>query len=159
MPGPYKWRKRIQGHVGRWTAPREAVLDLLSRTNEHLSVKEIYTALHDKDPRIGLTTIYRTLDLLNSLGYIHKIVMNDGQARFEFRSDKVIDHHHHLICTRCDRIIDYSEFEKEELDLIKKTEARLSRKYKFQIFDHSIEFFGLCDECRKKTEPLEPINK
>ncbi|MCJ7681286.1 MAG: transcriptional repressor [Candidatus Aminicenantes bacterium] len=149
----------MQDRVCRWTAPREAVLDLLSRTSEHLSAKEIYATLHRKDPSIGLTTVYRTLDLVNSLGFIHKIIMSNGQARYEFRSDKSDDHHHHLICTRCDRIIDYSEFEKEELELIKKTEARLSRKYKFQIFDHSIEFFGLCDECRQQTEPSEPINK
>jgi len=124
-----------------------------------LSAKEIYAALHRKDPSIGLTTVYRTLDLINSLGFIHKIIMSKGQARYEFRSDKPDDHHHHLICTRCDRIIDYSEFEKEELDLIKRTEARLSRKYKFQIVDHSIEFYGLCDECRQKAEPSDQTKK
>ncbi|MBU2437819.1 MAG: transcriptional repressor [Acidobacteria bacterium] len=155
MPGQHKWRKRIEGHIGRWTASREAILDLLSRTSEHLSAKDIYSALHARDPRIGLTTIYRTLDLLQTIGFVHKIVMKDGQARYELRPDKGVDHHHHLICNRCGRIIDYSEFEKEELELIKKTENRLSKKYKFYILDHSIEFFGLCEECRLEAKPSD----
>jgi len=37
MPGPYRWRKRVEGHFCRWTMPREAILDLLTRTSQHLT--------------------------------------------------------------------------------------------------------------------------
>jgi len=150
MHGPHKWRKRFQGHVSRWTAPREAVLELLSKTVLHMSAKDIYTAVHKIYPNIGLTTVYRTLDLIYGMGLIEKIVLGDGQARYQFRSGDQKDHHHHLICTECGKIIDYSEFEKEELQFIMKTEKWLARKYNFLILDHNIEFLGICAKCQSK---------
>ena len=144
----HKWRKRFQGHVSRWTAPREAILDLLSSTTRHISVKEIYTTLYKLYPDIGLTTIYRTLDLLDRMGLINKITFVGGQARYELKSNEKKQHHHHIICMRCGKIIDYNEFEAEELELIKKTEKRLAQKYNFRIKDHNIEFLGFCEQCR-----------
>lgn len=148
MPGPYNWRHRFQGHVCRWTMPREAILNLLSRTSKHLSAKEIYATLHRMYPGIGLTTVYRTLDLLYRMGIIHKMDIGDGQSRYEFRSGKTKGHHHHLICTNCGKIIDYSDFIDEELDLVKKVEKNLAQKYNFLVQDHNIEFYGLCEKCR-----------
>ena len=148
MPSPQKWQLRFQGHVSRWTGPREAILSLLNQTSKHMSAKEIYTSLYQKHPNLGLTTVYRTLDLLTRMNLINKITLGNGQRRFEFRKGKLEDHHHHhLICTGCDRIFDYKEFEKEELILIKKTEEKLTRKFNFRIMNHNIEFYGLCDKC------------
>jgi Fur family ferric uptake transcriptional regulator len=149
MPGPDRWRKRMQGRVQRWTATREAILDLLSHTSRHLSAKDIYAALYQKFPTIGLTTVYRTLDLLHRSGLINKLILGDGQARYEFKMGKKVSHHHHLVCMGCDKIIDYSEFEKEEMELVKKTEALLSKKFHFLITDHNIEFLGYCRACQK----------
>jgi len=148
MPGPHKFRHRFEGHVSRWTMPREAILEFLSRSSKHMSAKEIYASLYNTYPRMGLTTVYRTLDLLARMGIITKLTLGDGQSRYEFKSSEKKDHHHHLICTICGRIINYSEFLDEELSLIKKTEERLAKKYNFLIQDHNIEFFGLCNECK-----------
>lgn len=150
MPGPHKWSRRFKGHVSRWTAPREAVLELLSRTPKHLSAKEIHAALYRIYPEIGLTTVYRTLDLLSRIGLIAKIAIGDGQNRYEFKPHEKKAHHHHLICTRCGRIIDYRDFVEEELELVKKTEQTLTRKYAFTVTDHNIEFYGLCDKCQER---------
>lgn len=150
MPGPHKWRRRFKGHVSRWTAPREAVLELLSRTPKHLSAKEIHASLYRIYPEIGLTTVYRTLDLLSRMGLITKIAIGDGQNRYEFKPHEKKAHHHHLICTRCGRIIDYRDFVEEELELVKKTEQTLTKRYAFSINDHNIEFYGLCDKCQER---------
>ena len=148
MPGSQKWQRRYQGHFSRWTGPREAILRLLRQTSKHMSAKEIYTSLYKKHPNLGLTTVYRTLDLLTRMNFINKITLGDGQRRFEFKKGEHTDsHHHHLICTGCDKILDYKEFEKEELVFIKKAEENLSRKFNFKIMDHNIEFYGLCDKC------------
>jgi len=136
----------------RWTAPREAILDLLSRTKRHMSVKEIYASLFKLYPGMGLTTVYRTMDLLNRTGLIHKIVPGDAQARYELKSPEKQGHHHHLMCTHCGKIIDYREFEDEELMLIKKTERSLSKKYDFKISDHNIEFLGICGKCLSRSQ-------
>lgn len=148
MPGPHKWRHRFRGHVSRWTVPREAILDLLSSTSKHLSAKELYAALYRMYPGIGLTTIYRTMDLLVRMGLINKLNIGEGQSRYEFKSGEKKEHHHHLICTNCGKIIDYSDFIKEELELVKKTEKNLAKKYNFIVRDHNIEFYGLCENCK-----------
>lgn len=148
MPGRHHWRHRFQENVSRWTAPRESILDLLSRTSKHLSAKEIYASLYTRHPGIGLTTVYRTLELLLGLGIVQKVTLGDGQSRFELKSVRPKDHHHHLICTRCGKIVDYRDFVKEELELVRKTEESLAKKYDFVIQDHNIEFLGLCPECR-----------
>lgn len=148
MPGPHKLRHRFKGHVFRWTMPREAILELLSRSPKHMSAKEIYASLYNTHPGMGLTTVYRTLDLLARMGIVIKLALGDGQSRYEFKSSKKKDHHHHLICTNCGKIIDYSEFLDEELRLIRKTEERLAKKYEFKILDHNIEFLGICEKCK-----------
>ncbi len=148
MPGPHRLRHKFKGHVSRWTMPREAVLKFLSRSPKHMSVKEIYASLHQSYPSMGLSTVYRTLDLLARMGIITKLVLGDGQSRYEFKSSEKEEHHHHLICTDCGKIINYSEFLDEELSLVKKTEERLAKKYDFKILDHNIEFLGLCHKCK-----------
>jgi Fur family ferric uptake transcriptional regulator len=148
MPGPHKLRHRFKGHVSRWTMPREAILELLSKSSKHMSAKEIYASLYNTYPGMGLTTVYRTLDLLARMGIVTRLILGDGQSRYEFKLSEKKDHHHHLICTNCGEIIDYSEFLDEELRLVRKTEERLEKKYEFKIMDHNIEFLGLCEKCK-----------
>ena len=148
MPGPRKWQHRFRGHVSRWTVPRNAILNLLSRTSKHMSAKDIYNTLYKDYPGIGLTTVYRTLDLLVKAGLINKFNIGEGQSRYEFKTMDKKEHHHHLICKECGKIINYSDFVDEELELVKKTEKSLSDKYDFEILDHNIEFYGICDKCK-----------
>ena len=148
MPGPRKWRQRHQRYFERWTAPREAILDLLSRTSKHMSAKEIYAVLYRLSPGIGLTTIYRTLDLLVKMGLINKFTIGDGQSRYEFQHEDKKGHHNHVICSKCGKIIDYSDFLEDELELVFKTEKHLYQKYNFKVLGHNIEFYGLCEKCQ-----------
>jgi Fur family ferric uptake transcriptional regulator len=148
MPGRHKWQYRFRENVSRWTVPREIILNLLSRTSKHMSAKDIYASLYTLYPGIGLTTIYRTLELLYRLGFVQKVTAGDGQSRYELKSEDKKDHHHHLICTNCGKIVDYRDFVQQELELIRKTEETLAKKHNFLIQDHNIEFLGLCEKCR-----------
>jgi Fur family ferric uptake transcriptional regulator len=148
MPGPHKWRHRFQAYVTRWTVPREAILNLLSRRSKHMSAKEIHAILYRMYPGIGLTTVYRTLDLLVRAGFINRFTSGDGQNMYEFKSEEKKEHHHHLTCIQCGKIIDYSDFVEEELEFIKKIEESLARKHNFNVLGHNIEFYGLCDKCK-----------
>lgn len=147
MPRPHNWQHRLQGHGSRWTVPRRAILELLSQTSNHMSAKEVYAALHKMYPGIGLTTVYRTLDLLVRMGLLHRFAFGTGESRYEF-TDTKNTHHHHLICTNCSKIVDYTDFMDEELELVKKTEEALEKKHNFRISDHNIEFYGLCAKCK-----------
>ncbi len=146
--GVSRHHSQIKKHCRRWTVPREDIFNLLIETQQHLSIKEIYAILSPSKPDIGLTTVYRTLDLLNRAGLVRKINTGDGQVRFEYKRGDHSDHHHHLICTTCGKILNYRDFEQEELDLVRKTEEILTNKHGFLIRDHNIEFFGLCEDCR-----------
>ncbi len=133
----------------RWTTPREEIFRLLvQKRRQHLSAKEIYVLLQPAGHDIGIATIYRTLDLLDKAGLLRKIQCPGGQVRYQYRRGDQSDHQYHLICTICGKILDYRDLEKEELDLLSKTEDLLERKSGFLIRDHYIEYFGLCKSCR-----------
>jgi Fur family ferric uptake transcriptional regulator len=145
---PRRQHAALQQHCRRWTGPREEIFDLLLSTERHLSAKDVHQLLHERSPEIGLTTVYRTLELLDKAGLVRKVHAGDGHVRYEYRRADHADHHHHLICTACGTILNYRDFEQEELELVRRTEALLARRYNFLIRDHNIEFLGLCGECR-----------
>jgi Fur family ferric uptake transcriptional regulator len=142
------WQGRFRGAGFRLTLPREVILSVLSRTSEHLSAGDIYLAVHRVYPGIGLTTVYRTLDLLARMGLVFKFDFGDGRSRYELNHGPNSKHHHHLVCSNCGRIIDYSELLDGELELLKKGGERLAKKYNFKIENHQIRFLGLCDKCK-----------
>lgn len=149
--GPPWWHGKFKGCGYRLTIPRKIILDVLSETTEHLSAEEIYMKVHKIYPAIGLTTVYRTLELLVRTGLVYKFDFGDGRARYELSENpKGIGHHHHLVCTKCGRIIDYTDFIEDEVELLKRTEKGLSKKYNFKITSHLIQFYGLCDKCKNK---------
>lgn len=157
MPGPFRHGHGLRGLCPRWTTPRDAVLAFLKRTSDHVSAKDVYLALQREFPGIGLTTVYRTLELLNRAGVVAKTNAGDGQSRYEQIADGEKGHHHHLICTSCGKILDYKNFEAEELELIRKTEVVLAKKFGFEISGHNIEFLGKCGICRsRKVETGKP---
>jgi len=148
-----QWHNQFNKRGLRLTVPREAVIQALSTSDGHLSAEDIYMIVHEKHPAIGLTTIYRTLDILIRMGVVLKFDFGDGRARFELtEAYSKKKHHHHLICTGCSRIIDYMDFLDDELELIDKTEKALSKKYDLHITGHMMQFYGLCSVCRKKDE-------
>lgn len=152
MSVKHQARYRLKEKGCRWTQPRNVILDILNRSKEHLSAKQIYDTLYSLHPGIGLTTVYRTLELFNRLGFVQKISSPDGQSRYEISGNEKKGHHHHLICLNCGKIIDYQDFADEEFQLVKKTEKVLAQKHNFLVLDHNIEFLGLCSQCRNKVK-------
>jgi len=144
------WNQRLHDAGFRLTNPRGTVIDILRNTDKHLSAEDIYIKALKVNPSVGLTTVYRTLDLFNQIGVVQKFDFGDGKARYELTKDpRKKDHHHHLVCMRCKTIINYNNFVKEELELMNKTEKELSKKHHFKIMHHIIHFYGLCGKCRK----------
>ena len=143
------WHGRFSSCGYRMTIPRQGILDILSRTSKHLSAEDVYMAIHKIYPNVGLTTVYRTLELLVQMGLVFKFDFGDRRARYELsEGPKGARHHHHLVCTNCSRVVDYTDFIDEEVELLNQTEKGLSKKYDFVIKNHLIQFYGLCDKCR-----------
>lgn len=143
-----RWGHRLRGHGYKCTPGRELILEILESTNEHLSPEEIYSKVSTEHPEIGLTTVYRTLDMLINLGIVLKLNFGEGKSRYELsESHSKKKHHHHLVCNRCGKIIDYSDFMNEEIEFLNKIEKKLGEKYNFKINSHFIKFDGLCSKC------------
>ena len=141
---------RLKGCGYRLTLARQAILDVLTRTKKHLSAEEIYHEVYKIYPASGLSTVYRTLELLVQIGLVNKFDFGDGRARYELEAeteDEKHHHHHHLVCIQCQRVINYTDFIDEEVELLRKTERGLSKKYNFKIKKHILQFYGLCDKC------------
>ncbi|MBL7068313.1 MAG: transcriptional repressor [Candidatus Omnitrophica bacterium] len=149
--GPPWWHGRFRGGGYRMTIPRETIVNVLSKTSKHLSAEDVYMAVHKIHSNIGLTTVYRTLELLVQMGLVFKFDFGDGRARYELsEGPKGERHHHHLVCTSCGRVIDYTDFIDEEIELLNQTEKGLSKKYNFNITSHLIQFYGQCNGCNLK---------
>ena len=111
MPGgPPWWQGRFRGYGYRMTMPRQIIISVLNKTSKHLSAEEIYLAVHKIYPGIGLTTVYRTLELLVRIGLVFKVDFGDGRSHYELSTGPKRIQHHHLICIRCGRVIDYTDF-------------------------------------------------
>ena len=133
----------------RWTVPRKAIMDVFCNTKSHLSAEDVYMILKKSHPDIGIATIYRNLEFLTRHGFLRQFNFTHGKSYYEI-IDEDNDHHHHLICNSCGKIIDYSEFIQRETRLIKDLEKELSRKHNFTIDTHQLHFYGLCQKCNKK---------
>jgi Fur family transcriptional regulator, ferric uptake regulator len=144
-------KEKLKNGGYRVTSGRKAVLEILNQTHDHLSAGDIFLRLHPAYPHIGLTTVYRTLEILHGLGLVVKFDFGDGRSRYEL-AEKMqgAKHHHHLICTECNKIIDYRNFNVSETILISKTQKELSERYRFTITHHLMQFLGVCEDCAKK---------
>jgi len=140
---------RFKGCGYRLTLPRQVILNVLDQTTKHLSAEEIYHQVRKVHSPVGIATVYRTLELLGQLKLVHKFDFGDGRSRYELSKEtKKKAHHHHLVCVECQKVVDYTDFIDEEVELLSRTEKRLSRKYNFKILEHVIQFYGLCNQCR-----------
>jgi Fur family ferric uptake transcriptional regulator len=147
--------RKLKDRGYRMTEGRETVLGVMAgaKRGEHLSAEDIYMKAHQICPAVGLTSVYRTLDLLVQLSMVDKFDFGDGRARYELaEGSSGVKHHHHLVCTGCGAILEYDDFLEEELKLVKRTEEGLSKKYGFKITGHVVQFYGICKRCIGKEE-------
>ena len=128
------------------TPQRRAIVDIIiENEGNHLTVEEIYDEVKKECPEIGLATVYRTVQLLDELGVICKISLNDASNRYELIHEYENHQHHHLICSECGKIIEV------EGDLLDSLEHTIEEKYNFIVKNHSVKFFGLCSDCSKNS--------
>lgn len=138
-----KEQLKVKGY--KLTPQRRAVVNIvLENKGNHLTAEEMYDLVKKDCPEIGLATIYRTVQLLEEIGILCKINLDDGCNRYELLDDEEMHHHHHLICRKCGKVVEVEE------DLLDTIEKNVEDKYKFKIENHSVKFLGICNECLEK---------
>lgn len=126
------------------TAQRECILGIiLKNRDKHLTVDEIYKLVYEENKTIGIATVYRTIVLFEELGVLSKLIFDDRIIRYELSSFDEKHTHHHLICVKCNKIMEVKE------DLLEELEKKVEMKYKFNIIDHNLKILGICDKCNK----------
>jgi Fur family ferric uptake transcriptional regulator len=141
----------IRNRGMRMTIPRQLVAEVLEDAEGYLSAEEIYSRIRTDYPAIGLATVYRTLVLLNEMGIVDRYNFGEGRARYIAAEDKSAEHHHQLVCERCFKVINYSDFIEDEQELYRRVEAVLSEKHGFKINKHIVQFHGICPDCREEN--------
>jgi Fur family ferric uptake transcriptional regulator len=126
----------------RWTPQRQMVIDSFFNNKGHISAEEIHSEIKKVFPKVNLSTIYRTLELLCELGVAVEVVsQGDDRRRYELIGD---DHHHHLSCQHCHKEI--------ELDssIIRSIINEVRAEYGFRLELPHFVGYGLCDRCVQK---------
>lgn len=135
--------KKIVKQKGlKYTEQREVVLNVLLHANDHLTAEEVYNQIKNDNPEsnIGIATVYRALSFLEEVHLITSI--NFGVDGKKYESNKK-EHHDHLICTSCGKIVEFLDEE------IEKRQERIAKKNKFKITSHSMQLYGTCPACQE----------
>jgi len=135
----------LKRHGHKLTPQRRAVIHALTSNQDHLTPAAIFDTVSQDHPGIGLVTVYRTLKLLAELGLICELHTSDNCPSYTAGTPQ---HHHHLICSGCGKVVDFTGANIIEHDLAT-LETRLSRESGFRIDDHLLELTGLCRVCQE----------
>jgi len=122
------------------TGQRERILDIFLSSMKHVSADELHSIVRKSDPRIGFSTVYRTLKIFTEAGLAREVNFGDGRARFEKAFDK--GQHGHLICSNCGKA---EEFVVTSID---KAIRQVSSGVGFKPQGHRLEVYGLCKKCQ-----------
>ena len=125
----------------RFSAVRNFILDSLDKSVRPLSAVDLQKILKKKGLAANKTTIYREVDFLKKEGLILEVRLAENKKRYELSSR---EHHHHIVCLKCKKIEDV--ILKKDLQ---EQEKNIAKEKKFKVINHSLEFFGICENCQK----------
>jgi len=123
------------GH--RLTAPRRQLLEVMDGLGDRFTADQVLAA----SPRVGRATVFRTLRLMQELGVVCQVVLDDGGVAYRLGGGA---HHHHVVCSECGAVTDFSSHDIEDLV------QELGRRVGFELDSHRLELYGRCDRCRER---------
>jgi Fur family ferric uptake transcriptional regulator len=141
---------RLVGRRKQFTKGCRIVLEALKNTQGTPSAQDIALQLKNSlsNQAPGLTTVYRSLELLARLGIVQVVTFRDGERRYELISPG--EHFHHLICEQCGKTTRISAC------IIDGLAQSISTEYSFMVKSHVLELYGLCKQCNDSTNNAIP---
>ncbi len=127
----------------RMTSQRALILGIIHQGQGHLDADEVYRQARERQPRLSLSTVYRTLQMLKKLGLVEELHFDEAHHHYEIKPPT---EHHHLVCLGCGRVV---EFQYPLARLVKRdvTEAK-----DFEIIDTELRMTGYCSDCRQRQK-------
>lgn len=137
-----KFKRLLKQNSLKFTAQREAILKTLYDNPNHFTPENLYLLVKKSYPELktGITTVYRTLNLLEENNLVTSISFGKDGKKFEIANKP---HHDHLLCEKCGKIV---EFEDEEIE---KLQEEIAREHDFKLTNHLMQLYGICKECQK----------
>ena len=127
-----------------YSKQREQILAAFIKTRNHPTVDDLYNTIRKKYSKIGLATVYRTMRVICDCDLAMEVDFGDGVRRFEYKFHR--QHHHHLICIKCGRVIEVTS---NQLESVQK---KLAKQHNFAPTRDTMKIFGLCSKCKNKQE-------
>jgi Fur family ferric uptake transcriptional regulator len=145
------FRKYLERRGLKLTAERQALYDELFARHEHFEADELLVRLRAKHKKISRATIYRTLDLLVDSGIVGRVRI--GESGYRYERLRAGEHHDHLICNECGRVIEFFEPKIESL------QDEVCDRYGFLALSHSHQLRGICKQCRPRVKRSDAKKK
>ncbi len=136
---PQDWLTTLHDNGYRLTAARRAVVETVARSTRALTPVQVYDAARKRYRSLGLVSVYRTLERLEELQLVQRVHQPEGCQAFISAAH---GHQHMLLCQRCGRV---TFFEGDDLH---KLIASLSARTGYEIHEHWLQLFGLCEACQ-----------
>ena len=131
----------VQGVPGlRITNQRALILEIIRRGQGHLDADEVYRQARERQPRLSLSTVYRTLRMFKKLGLVEEVHFDDAHHRYEVKPPS---EHHHLVCLGCGKVIEF------RYPLTRYVKRNVPEAKDFDIVDTEIRMTGYCLRCRQ----------
>lgn len=134
---------RLRAAHQRYTPNRRAVVDLLAAAAHPVTIQEILRERH----RLAQSSLYRSLGVLEAAGVVNRVLSSDEFARFELAEDLTDHHHHHLICSGCGAVADFTVSSDLERQLARAV-SDAERRSGFRADHHRLDLVGVCSACR-----------
>lgn len=139
-------KKIFENNNQKFTKQREIIFKVLKESSpKHVTPEELFSIVHEQNKQIGIATVYRTLNIFEELGIVNKQEFTDQAYTYEI-IDPSNDHHDHIICTECGKIIEEDFLDKDSIY------QSLKNQYDFNLNYYSLRIYGICSECAKNKE-------
>ncbi len=139
------FKQLLKGSGFKFTKQRELVLKVLYENEGHFTPEDLYNLIKSKHPDInlGIATVYRTLTLLEESGIVNSISFGSKGKKYEMG---LKEHHDHLICIECGRLIEFQD------ETIEKLQEEIAQKFNFKMTDHIMNITGICEACQTASK-------
>ncbi len=135
-PDISRFREFLESEGLKYTRQRRAIALVFYGADKHLSLQELLDLAKRAEPALGYATVYRTMRLLADGGLAIEHQFDDGHARYEPATEG--EHHDHIICKKCGKII---EFEHDEIERL---QEEVARAHGMRVLSHRHEIYGEC---------------